>query len=504
MVILWVMMFLLTSSSAETKYDNNNQHTPNDPTLQDIHQSMKDQKSQDTASFPFLYQEVVFIVIYMSDGVTGKVPYSALVAQIDELNRDFSGQDAVTGGYALATDAKIRFRLGGVRYVENDEFFLFCTLTDTQAYFRPRYMSNVAKNMNAYICHAPTNLGLAWLPYQAYDGVVPSESSFALGITVHYQLLPGNTLFNGQWGQGKICTHEVGHNYGLRHLYDGGCDLPVEYTDQIADTPRQSGNPIGSCESLQGRDSCPTKPGLDDNSNYMGITFDSCRNHFTPGQVVFMQNTILARKPTLVLQLPPDCVAAVNSTDNSPDLQPCLNNTIYSDQTTGQDWCFTDPDNNQVWAWACCPASENNATWGQEPCRQGAPDFTLPQPMVPVPFFPTAPIVDDEISTTNEPTHSPTIRPTTAIPTFSPSPKCEWQIEPGGPANENTKCQLPFRVLDTTFSQPILVTMFKPFGWHSYKALNDTTVWCPVEGVSVYHLSSHTKRSLWGPASCVV
>jgi hypothetical protein len=109
-------------------------------------------------------------------------------------------------------------------------------------------------------------------------------------------------------------------------------------------------------------------------SNYMVATEDSCRNHFTSGQVGFMQTVIRNYKPTLLKQLGPSCVAAIDNSDNSPDLQACLEGTLQT--ANGKQWCKTDPDDNNAWAWACCPSGDN---WANDACRQGTPNFSAPK-----------------------------------------------------------------------------------------------------------------------------
>jgi hypothetical protein len=218
-----------------------------------------------------------------------------------------------------------------------------------------------------------------------------TETHYALGATLHYQLFPGNKFKpygdypKGMWRKGNILVHEIGHAYGLKHPYQGDCLLDESFSDYIDDTPRQTGNPFGTCAMLKGRDSCPTLPGKDDLQNYMVATSDDCRSHFTPGQVAFMQNVITTIKPSLVKQLLPSCVASIDSTDSSPDLQPCLEGQVFDN---GEDpvFCFTDPNDSTVWAWACCPESLD---WPTQSCWQGVPDFNVPLASVAHPRIPT-------------------------------------------------------------------------------------------------------------------
>jgi hypothetical protein len=254
---------------------------------------------------PMVTQPVVFHVLHKHDG-TGKVPQEALVEQVEQLNAAFSASEAKAKGYAKAKDANIRFTFRSANYVENDDYHNLCALKSWQDKIKKELAVDPAHNLNVYVCYVVA-LGLAWLPYQAYKSPwthqiwdpLPEDHYF-LGVLVHHELLPGSTVGNGKWSQGDLLVHEVGHHYGLMHPYEGDCYGTEELSDGIADTPRQKGNPQKSCPAMKGTDSCPGKPGKDDNANYMGINFDSCRSHFTPGQVDFMRATIAKYKPALL------------------------------------------------------------------------------------------------------------------------------------------------------------------------------------------------------------
>ena len=329
-----------------------------------------------SVNFTPIITPVSFVIFIDSNG-DGYVPIEKLYQQVDQLNTAFSGEEAVANKYPHATDSKIRFQFVGVRYVVDDTLFNDFALPSYMASYRPMYQMNPAKHMNVYSGYLPYSVGLSFYPYDTWFGQPITESFFGLGCMLHWEVFPGNNWKPpgpypaGLWPKGNILTHEVGHFFGVRHPYDGGCIGTEADSDDIYDTPRASANPFATCAQVQGLNSCPNFPGNDDVRTYMVATSDSCRDHFTPQQVLYMQMVALNYKPTLMSQPLPDCVAAVSSLDTSPDLQPCIE--MFMDN--GVQKCYTDPNNKSIWAFACCPSGWD---WLNDSCRQGTPDFQLP------------------------------------------------------------------------------------------------------------------------------
>lgn len=109
------------------------------------------------------------------------------------------------------------------------------------------------------------------------DGVVLLTSS--LGST-------GTPQGSGVYNQGRTGTHEIGHFFGLRHIWgDQTCG-----TDYCADTPQAEGPASG----------CPDETTCDDIQdmveNYMDYSYDACMNIFTGDQKSRMQ-TVLQNSP---------------------------------------------------------------------------------------------------------------------------------------------------------------------------------------------------------------
>uniref|UniRef100_A0A8H7K9M0 Peptidase M43 pregnancy-associated plasma-A domain-containing protein n=1 Tax=Bionectria ochroleuca TaxID=29856 RepID=A0A8H7K9M0_BIOOC len=90
---------------------------------------------------------------------------------------------------------------------------------------------------------------------------------------------------------GTSLIHEVGHWFGLFHVFAGGCEGEGDYID---DTPAQKVTSADGTCPLGTKDTCPDLPGTDMVNNYMDYTADPCRDTFTPGQKTRMHDVFWA------------------------------------------------------------------------------------------------------------------------------------------------------------------------------------------------------------------
>ena len=122
----------------------------------------------------------------------------------------------------------------------------------------------------------PSNSGLGGMPANGgnanTDGVVSSFDAFG-----SQAYAPG--AYNATYNLGRTMTHEIGHWFGLRHIWgDGGCTVD----DFCNDTPGSDGANFGCPNTNSCTDPSPNPRDMVE--NYMDYTDDACMNVFTADQ----------------------------------------------------------------------------------------------------------------------------------------------------------------------------------------------------------------------------
>ena len=173
--------------------------------------------------------------------------------------------------------------------------------------------------------------GYAYFPNMTpakYNGVVMDFRFFGQDNPYIADVLPEFS----RYAKGRACVHEVGHWFGLRHIWgDAGTifpDLGCEADDGIGDTPNAAtayaSNGLCSDTIVN---SCYDEPidFPDMFENYMDYSSDDCQNMFTVEQVAVMRDALL----TLRSELPFEAIS--NTTE-----------VVYEDVLEGQsvEICF--------------------------------------------------------------------------------------------------------------------------------------------------------------------
>ena len=111
------------------------------------------------------------------------------------------------------------------------------------------------------------------------------------GIVIDYQYF-GSGCTKPPFHLGRTTTHEVGHYFGLNHIFSGAdCDGD----DGISDTPQQ-GYSYSGCPTYP-QSSCGTR---DMFMNFMDYVDDQCMRLFTEGQKQWMIATLEMERPGLL------------------------------------------------------------------------------------------------------------------------------------------------------------------------------------------------------------
>lgn len=208
---------------------------------------------------------VVHVIQENSTRAGGNVPDSMIHAQIDVLNRSYSG---ATGGAATP----FRFELVRINRVVNPAWYPIIYGSSAERQMKAALREGGMETLNIYTGELSDGLlGWATFPQQKLNS--------SDGVVILAESMPGGTA--GIYAEGDTATHEVGHWLNLYHTFQGGCKGKG---DQVSDTPAEA-SPAYNCPV--GRDTC-SSPGADPIHNFMDYTQDSCMYEFTPGQAARM------------------------------------------------------------------------------------------------------------------------------------------------------------------------------------------------------------------------
>jgi hypothetical protein len=188
--------------------------------------------------------------------------------------------------------------------------------------------------LNIWVC----NLGQNLLGYAQFPGG-PAET---FGVVCHYRAFGSGDEYDlyEEYNLGRTATHEVGHCFGLRHIWgDANCG-----NDFVDDTPLHNTANFG-CPGEGHLSTCSGTP-LEMWMDYMDYTDDRCMYFFSDGQVSRM-DFFIDSDPQINSIVNSSCddgrgggnrlITGIYSTNNSasrPDQSTTLN--IYPSLTDGQ------------------------------------------------------------------------------------------------------------------------------------------------------------------------
>ncbi len=261
------------------------------------------QRTQATYTIP-----VVVHIIHNGESIgTGlNISDAQILSQIKVLNNDFQRLNAdqvntpsvfqgVAGAFdiqfvlakqdpdGLPTTGIVRVKGSKSSWTSNENYSL-----KAQSYWPAE------QYLNIWVTLLTDYIGFAQFPVSPLAGLEDSSNErLTDGIVINYRefgsIDDGSFNLHPQYNKGRTLTHEMGHFFGLRHIWGdaSGC----VGNDYVADTPTQSGSTAG----------CPVHPQANCSAikmfqNYLDYTDDACMNLFTQGQVDRML-TILLNSP---------------------------------------------------------------------------------------------------------------------------------------------------------------------------------------------------------------
>lgn len=256
---------------------------------------------------------VVIHVIHNGDayGTGENIKDEQVLSQITVLNQDYRRQSG-TPGYntnSIGADVEVEFCMAeqdpdgnstnGIDRV-NLGTASWATTTTVEDNLKTPTQWDPTRYFNIWVCRFSESssdelygvLGYAQFPDSSDLGGLDASGGAAEtdGVVIGYQYFGSSAIFSGgtysaPYDRGRTATHEIGHFFGLRHIWGDNSSCTVNATDSnkdyCPDTPAASTANYG-CTA--GTNSCTAATGNDMIENYMDYTDDTCMNIFTQDQ----------------------------------------------------------------------------------------------------------------------------------------------------------------------------------------------------------------------------
>ena len=243
-------------------------------------------------------------------------------SQIDVLNEDFSATNSdyrnYDAGYgSVKGDMDISFCL--VQVIHKQTKHKSFGFNDNMKYSNKGGSDAVDPMhiLNIWVC----DLGNKVLGFAYYPGISPEK----FGVVCHTNAFGRGSQYNlfEDYDLGRTTTHEVGHCFGLVHIWgDRTCG-----NDEVDDTPLHN-EPNFGCPEEGHLSTCSGTP-LEMWMNYMDYTDDRCMYFFSDGQVS-RADFFIDSDPQLSSIINSACT---NARENRNDITITSNNAFNSART---------------------------------------------------------------------------------------------------------------------------------------------------------------------------
>lgn len=279
------------------------------PKVEAIKQSLATNRSANTVvTIP-----VVVHVIHNGDalGSNENISDARVLSQITVLNQDFRRM-INTNGYnedAVGADVEIEFCMAqrkpdGTATTGIDRVNLgvasWATESSVEGTLKPNTIWDPTQYFNIWVCAFSTSasaelggvLGYAQFPDSSGLGGLDTIGGAANtdGVIIDYRCFGSKAIANTgtyftDYDLGRTATHEIGHCFGLRHIWGDSSSCTVNATDSFKDyCPDTPAAAVENYDCASTYDSCPSSAGSDMTENYMDYTNDLCMNIFTLNQ----------------------------------------------------------------------------------------------------------------------------------------------------------------------------------------------------------------------------
>lgn len=268
-----------------------------------LKQKKSNQRTQATYQVP-----VVVHVIHNGENDATNIPDAQIISQIRVLNADFNRTNSDAGltpsdfvgvagsmdiEFVLAKQDPNGLSTNGIVRVAGPQ--TSWSINDNYKLKALSYWPS-EDYLNIWVCKLTGYIGYAQFPQTDLVSGLENSSMNRLtdGVVITYNAFgsddDGDFILQSRYNKGRTTTHEVGHFFGLRHIWGDQSTCGTD-GDYVSDTPDQDGETTG----------CPTHPKTACSNavmfqNYLDYTNDVCMNMFSQGQVERM-TTVIENSP---------------------------------------------------------------------------------------------------------------------------------------------------------------------------------------------------------------